>query len=56
MKKILFFDKDKRRSKYDRRMLFYLTYYPERRSGHDRRLIGCKLFALTENIRLSSQG
>jgi hypothetical protein len=55
-KKLLLLNKDKKRSKYDRRMLSYQTYSPERRSGHDRRFSGYKLFALTENVRLSRQG
>ena len=44
------------RSTYDRRMLLYVTYSPERRSGHDRRFSGYKLFALADNIRLSHHG
>ena len=55
-KKILLLNKDKKRSMYDRRMLSYQTYSPERRSGHDRRFSGYKLFALTENVHLSRQG
>lgn len=56
MKKKILLNINKRRSRYDRRMLSYLTYSPEKRSGHDRRLSGYKRFALTDNIRLSSQG
>ncbi len=56
MKKKTLLNDDKRRSIYDRRMLSYETYSPERRSGYDRRFSGYKLFALTENIRLSCQG
>ncbi len=56
MKKKIFLKNNHRRSIYDRRMLSYETYSPERRSGHDRRFSGYKLFALTENIRLSQQG
>ena len=55
-KNIQLLNKDKRCSIYDRRMLSYVTYSPERRSGHDRRFSGYKLFALTENIRVSCQG
>lgn len=56
MKKKILLNKNKKRSLYDRRMLSYETYSPEKRSGHDRRFSGYKLFALTENIRLSRQG
>jgi hypothetical protein len=55
MKKIILSYKVKKRSSYDRRMLYYEIFSPERRSGGDRRLSGYKLFALTENIRLSCQ-
>jgi hypothetical protein len=47
---------NKKRSTYDRRMLSYVTYSPERRSGHDRRFSGYKIFALTENVRVSCRG
>lgn len=56
MKKKISLKNNNRQSIYDRRMLSYVTYSPERRSGNDRRFSGYKLFALTESVRLSYQG
>ncbi len=55
MKKKILLNSDKRRSIYDRRMLSYVTYSPERRSGGDRRFVGETPSPLADIIRIYCQ-